>query len=391
MKRRPFADLAEGEVASWSHEITDEDVDAFTELSGDGNPLHVEDDFARRHGFRARVAHGMLLGAYLSRVLGTLLPGPGVVWMSQSTRFMQPAYVGDRVDVVVRITHKSPALRTLVLETSISNHREETLMTGEAKVMMVGEGTSVPWNEMVAIVTGGSRGIGAAVARALGERGASVVVNYHRQQAAADEVVSAITDAGGQAVAVQADVGSEEETIRLGEAALEAYGRVDAVVNNATPPIDRKPFEELSWEEADGYWRAYVQSPFLLAKQVLPGMKERGFGRFVHLLTTAMWGTPPPNLTGYVAAKSGLWGLAKSMAVELAPFGITVNAVSPSAVMTDQWTAEPETRRRALALKIPTQRLAGPEEVAAAVVFLLGADGAYITGANLPVAGGEVM
>jgi 3-oxoacyl-[acyl-carrier protein] reductase len=295
------------------------------------------------------------------------------------------------VEVAVRITHKSPALRTLVLETAISNDREETLMTGEAKVMMVGEGTAVPWTDLVAVVTGGSRGIGAAVARGLGERGARVVVNYHQSQEAAEEVVESIIAAGGQATAVKADVSSAGDATRLGEAALEAYGRVDAVINNATPPIDRKPFEELSWAEADAYWRAYVQSPFLLAKQVLPGMKERGFGRFVHLLTTAMWGTPPPNLTGYVAAKSGLWGLAKSMAVELAPFGITVNAVSPSAVMTDQWTDQPESRRRALALKIPSQRLASPQEVAAAVMFLIGADGAYINGANLPVAGGEVM
>jgi 3-oxoacyl-[acyl-carrier protein] reductase len=391
MKRRPFADLAEGEIARWSHQISAANVDAFAELSGDVNPLHVEDDFARKHGFRGRVVHGMLLGAYLSRVLGTVLPGPGVVWLSQSTRFVQPAYVGDRIEVVVRIAHKSPALRTLVLEISISNHREETLMTAEAKVMMVGEGASVPWTDLVAIVTGGSRGIGAAVARAIGQRGARVVFSYLRRQEAADEVVEAIAAGGGQAVAVQADMASEEGTRRLGEAALDAYGRVDAVINNATPPIERKPFDELSWEETDAYWRAYVQSPFLLAKQILPGMKERGFGRFVHLLTSAMWGAPPPHMAGYVAAKSGLWGLAKSMAVELAPFGITVNAVSPSAVMTDQWTDEPETRRRALALKIPTQRLASPEEVAAAIMFLLGEEGAYVTGANLPVAGGEVM
>jgi 3-oxoacyl-[acyl-carrier protein] reductase len=391
MKRRSFADLAEGEIASSSHRIRAEDVDHFAELSGDLNPLHIEDDFARRHGFRGRVVHGMLLGAHLSRVLGTVLPGPGVVWLSQSTRFVAPAYVGDRIEVAVRIAHRSPALRTLVLEISISNQREETLMTGEAKVMMVGEGSSVPWTELVAIVTGGSRGIGAAVARAMGQRGARVVFSYLRRHEAAEEVVETIEADGGEAVAVQADVASEEGTRRLGETALEAYGRVDAVINNATPPIERKAFDELSWEETDAYWRAYVQSPFLLAKHVLPGMKERGFGRFVHLLTSAVWGAPPPQLAGYVAAKSGLWGLAKSMAVELAPFGITVNAVSPSAVMTEQWTDEPETRRRALALKIPTRRLATPEEVAAVIMFLVGEEGAYVTGTNLPVAGGEVM
>ena len=120
-------------------------------------------------------------------------------------------------------------------------------------------------------------------------------------------------------------------------------------------------------------------------------MKERGFGRFVNILTTAIWGTPPPNLAGYVAGKSALWGLARSMAVEVAPFGITVNGVSPSAVMTDQWEDTPDRRRRSVAMSIPAQRLASPEEIAAMVLFLIGPEGSYITGTNVPVAGGEVM
>ena len=104
-----------------------------------------------------------------------------------------------------------------------------------------------------------------------------------------------------------------------------------------------------------------------------------------------MWGVPPAGTAGYVAAKSGLWGLAKAAAAELAPHGITVNAVSPSAVMTDQWENTPENRRRGLALRIPAQRLASPEEVAETIVYLAGPGAGYVTGANFPVAGGEVM
>jgi 3-oxoacyl-[acyl-carrier protein] reductase len=391
MSHRAFADLAEGELARWSHRISDEDVDAFAALSGDDNPLHLDDDFARRHGFRSRVVHGMLLSAWLSRMLGTTLPGPGVLWLAQDSRFLAPAYVGDEITIEVRIKHCSPALRTLVLDTTIRNQREETLMSGEAKTMMLATPAAVQWNEMVAVVTGASRGIGAAVARGLGARGAKVVVNYHASAAAADEVVRAITASGGEAIAVQADVEREEDARRLSDAALEAYGRMDVVVSNATPPIERKPFEELSWAEVDRYWRAYVQSAFLIAQRALPGMKERGFGRFVNILTTAAVGKPPPNVAGYVAAKSALWGLTRSMAVELAPHGITVNAISPSAVMTDQWAGESERRRRALALSVPAQRLASPDDVAATALFLIGPEGGYLTGANLPVAGGEVM
>ena len=247
------------------------------------------------------------------------------------------------------------------------------------------------WNEYVTIVTGGGRGIGAAVALGLGERGARVVVNYRKGADAAVAVAEAVQAAGGDAIAVQADVTEVGAGAALVAAAQERWGRVDAIVNNATPAIERKPFEELEWEEVDRYWQTYVRSAFTLTQAALPGMKERGFGRIVHVLTSAIWGKPPVNSAGYVAAKSGLWGLTKAMAVELAPHGITVSALSPSAVMTDQWEGSSDRQRRALALALPAQRLATPEEVARTVAFLLGPEGAYLHGANVPVAGGEVM
>ncbi len=246
-------------------------------------------------------------------------------------------------------------------------------------------------NERVAVITGSSRGIGAAIALDLANEGVRVVVNYHQRREAAEAVVSSIESAGGCAVAVEADVATPEGNLLLAEAALKAFRRVDILVNNATPLVERKPLLDLTLNEVDDYWRTYVQSSFLLAKQFVPGMKERRFGRVIHILTSYIWGVPPPALTGYVVAKSALWGLTKSMAVDLAPFGITVNAVSPAEVMTDQWKEVPEARRRALELRTPLQRLAKPDDVAAAVRFLIGSQGAFITGANIPVAGGAVM
>lgn len=381
----------EGKSVRWTHEVTQEDVDGFAHLSGDVNPLHLDDAFARRQGFRGRVAHGMLLGAFLSRVLGTVFPGPGVLWLSQTMRFLQPVYIGDQIEIVVRVVHRSELLRTLVLETTVLNQRGETVLTGEARVMTGEQGTTVPWNEMVAVVTGASRGIGAAIALALGSRGASVAVNYHERQEAAREVVSAIEAAGGHATAVQADVSTTQGTEALADAALQAFGRVDVVVNSATPPIRRKPLLDLTWEEMDYYWRTYVGSTFTLARRVVPGMKQRKFGRFVHILTSYLWGTPPPEMSAYLSTKAALWGMTRSMAVELAPHGITVNGVSPSPVMTDQWAEVPGSRRRALSLRVPVGRLCTTEDVAEAVLYLVGNGGAFITGANLPIAGGEVM
>ncbi len=386
-----FATLTVGTEARWSHVVAGSEVDDFARLSGDDNPLHLDDDYARRQGFSGRVAHGMLLSAWVSRMLGVQLPGPGVLWASYDARFRRPAYVGDEIEIVARVTHVSSALRSVVAAIAITNQHGEELMTAQAKTVMLEQPANVPWPESVTIVTGGGRGIGAAVALAVGQQGGRVVVNYRSDRDAADAVVAAVAEAGGQAIAVAADIADPDGARALADAAVEAYGRVDSVVNNATPPIDRTPLEELEWDTVDRYWRTYVQGPFALMQHVLPGMKERGHGRFVSMLTTAIWGTPPAGTAGYVTAKSALWGLTKSMAFELAPHGITVNAVSPSAVLTDQWSGESDARRRALAMSVPARRLASPREVAATVVFLLGEQGAYLTGTNVPVAGGEVM
>jgi len=388
---RPFAALTEGESVSWRHTVEAAEVDAFVALSGDDNPLHLDDAFARQHGFKSRVVHGMLVASFLSRVLGTVLPGPGVLWLSQSMRFQQAVYVGETIEITVTISHKSESLRTLVLETIVKTESGAVGLTGEAKVMMLQTVQTVDWDEMVAVVTGAGRGIGAAIAGAFGARGARVVVNYRERADAAEEVVAAIAAAGGEGFAVKADVATREGATALADAALERFGRVDVLVNNATPSIDRMPFLELDWDDVDGYWRTYVQSAFTLTQAFVPGMTERGFGRIIHLLTTAIWGVPPTGTAGYVAGKSALWGLAKATAGELAPLGITVNAVSPSAVLTEQWDSTPESRRRALGMRIPAQRLASPDEVAATVLYLAGNEAAYVTGANFPVAGGEVM
>jgi 3-hydroxybutyryl-CoA dehydratase len=134
MSGKSFAELEPGDSVRWRHEITAEEVDSFARLSGDVNPLHLDDAFGQRRGFRGRVVHGALLSAFISRVLGTKLPGPGCLWLSQTVRFAQPVYTAEPIEVVVRVVHKSESLRTLVLETTVVNARGETVATGEAKV-----------------------------------------------------------------------------------------------------------------------------------------------------------------------------------------------------------------------------------------------------------------
>jgi acyl dehydratase len=137
MSGKPFAELKQGDTVRWRHEITAEEVDCFARLSGDVNPLHLDDTFGQEHGFRGRVVHGALVSALISRVLGTELPGPGCLWLSQTTRFAQPVYIAEPIEVIVRVVHKSESLRTLVLETTVENLRGETVLTGEAKVSVL--------------------------------------------------------------------------------------------------------------------------------------------------------------------------------------------------------------------------------------------------------------
>jgi acyl dehydratase len=136
MTTKPLAEWKQGDAVSWQHQVTKDEVDAFARLSGDCNPLHIDDAFARARGFRGRVVHGALVTAYISRILGTALPGAGCLWVSQTIRFVKPVYIADVIDVNVRVLHKSDPLRMLVLETMVKNPTGEVLLSGEAKVIL---------------------------------------------------------------------------------------------------------------------------------------------------------------------------------------------------------------------------------------------------------------
>jgi 3-oxoacyl-[acyl-carrier protein] reductase len=386
-----FESLHQGTTVTLKHKFTAEEVDQFAALSGDYNPLHLNNTFAQQHGFKGRVVYGMLTGAYISNVLGNLLPGPGALWLSQSMKFVAPVYIDDEINIEVSVQQKSEALHTLVLDIHVYNQRQEVVLTGEARVMVMHHQKPFSWDNITAIITGSSRGIGAALAETLGRHKANIVVNYLNNQAAAEDVVATIMNSGGKALSVQADITTLTGCQTLTDAAKDHFGGATVLVNNATPFIDRKPFLETSWSEFDRYYQTYIFSAFNLAQQVIPFMKDQGFGRIIHILSSAVTGTPPRNMSAYIAAKSALLGLSKSMAIELAGLGITVNCISPSVVTTDQWQETPEKRMRAMAMSNPSGRLSTPDDIAKAALSLIGEGGQYITGTNLLITGGEVM
>ena len=243
----------------------------------------------------------------------------------------------------------------------------------------------------VAIVTGASRGIGRALAVGLAQEGAAVVVNYVSNAAAAEEVVSEIHAGGGEALAVQADVGDLSHHGRLVAAARERFGRIDILVNNAAT-TRRQPFLEATADAWDAIVGVNLKGVYFLSQSVARVMAAQRSGKIVNISSVhdvrAMAGNSIYSIT-----KSGLAMLTKALALELAEKGVQVNCVSPGAILTDETRdrlADPEHHSRVPA-KIPSRRIGEPEDVVGAVVLLASPASNYITGTTLYVDGGMLL
>jgi 3-oxoacyl-[acyl-carrier protein] reductase len=232
----------------------------------------------------------------------------------------------------------------------------------------------------IALVTGGSRGIGAAVAMALAEAGADVAVNYRERAEAAGKVAKDIEATGRSALAVGADVSKASEVAKMVERVAAGLGAIDILVNNAGIGRRRTP-EELDEAEWDATIAVNLKGAFLCTQAVLPGMQARGFGRIVNISSGAARG-PGGIGVHYNASKAGLEGLTRGYAARLAKTGVTVNAVAPSLIETEMIPGGVEEAAK----RVPMGRVGRPEEVAQAVVMV--AANAYMTGQTVQVNGG---
>ncbi|MBI3081008.1 MAG: 3-oxoacyl-[acyl-carrier-protein] reductase [candidate division NC10 bacterium] len=238
----------------------------------------------------------------------------------------------------------------------------------------------------VALVTGGSRGIGRAICEALADAGAAVAINYQGSERAAREVAREIAEAGGVADIFQADVSQREEVQQMKKQVLARFGRVDLLVNNAGITRDRT-FVRMDEEAWAAVLSVNLNGVFYCTKAFLDGMLERRYGRIVHI-SSIVGQTGNYGQANYAAAKAALLGLTKTLAKELATKGITVNAVAPGFIETEMVAAVPEEIRGKIVKQIPMGRLGTAQEVAKGVVFLLSDDASYITGHTLNVNGG---
>jgi NAD(P)-dependent dehydrogenase (short-subunit alcohol dehydrogenase family) len=242
--------------------------------------------------------------------------------------------------------------------------------------------------DKVAIVTGASRGIGAAASRAFAEAGASVLLAARDEQAlgaVADDIVAG----GGRALAVPADVGDPAAVERLVARTVDAFGRLDAAFNNAGSGHQPVPLAELSVEQFDDAVRVNLKGVFLSLRYEIPAMLESGGGAIVNMSSTAgLRGVE--GIAGYVAAKHGIVGLTKSAALDYGKRGIRVNAVVPGPILTERLVRLDVEKREQIGFGVPLGRVGAVEEVAATAVWLCSDQASFITGAAVPVDGGKL-
>ena len=392
---RSIGEISVGDCAELHHTITQDDVDTFSSLTGDFNPLHVDKEYAKNSSYQKPVVHGMLSASFISTMIGTSLPGSGALWTSQTLEFLLPAFVGDTITVKSVVVQKSESVRTIVLETTITNQLKQELVKGRSSVKILeikGKPMNTPQDEhRTVLVVGGSKGIGAAIVKRLAEQGHRVAFTYNSSKSAAEALAHDMQTADRHVVPVKYDALKTGDLEPLQQAIPQAFGKVHDVIYCAAPLPIPKALADTAWEDFKLQLDTQVGGAFHCVRSFVPHMVERKDGSFTFIGSIYAEGLPPTQQAAYVTAKAALSAFARSMAVELGPLGIRVNVIAPGMTETDMIASLPEKTKLLAKMQTPLRRLASPEHIARVAEFLVGPGGAHISGETIKVCGGISM
>ena len=245
-----------------------------------------------------------------------------------------------------------------------------------------------PLQGRVALITGASRGIGAAAAKRLAQSGATVVINYHQNQAAAEKVLQQVEADGGRGLIFQADVTRKDQVEAMVAAIQARFTAVDVLVNNAYFPFQMGQLHELSWESLHQAVEHELCAFHNCVRACLSGMVAKKAGKII-VISTRLAQQPLPRMGAYAAAKSALESMANTLAIELGPVGIAVNVVTPAFTLTDASMIMPEAYRDRVRETRPLKKHLYPEDVAGAIAFLAGDEAGMLTGSHILITGGS--
>jgi 3-oxoacyl-[acyl-carrier protein] reductase len=242
----------------------------------------------------------------------------------------------------------------------------------------------------VALVTGSTTGLGKNIAMSLGQLGYKVAMNYYNNEERAAVAFDEFKKAGGEGVLIRADASDAEDVARMYAQIQEKLGPVDILICNATPDQPQKTIEEYDWDIYQRLIDFFIKSPFLLTRACLPHMKQQQWGRIINI-TSEVFQLGVSPFTAYVAAKGGQVGFSRSLARELAPYGITVNMIAPGWIPVERHENDPQESKDAYVKGIPAGRWGTPADIAEAVAYFVSEGAGFVTGQSLSVNGGHTV
>ena len=391
-----YVSIKIGDTAEITHQITQTDLNRFVKLTGDDNKLHVDKEYALKTPYKKPVVHGMLSSSFISTVIGTKLPGDGAMWYSQNLEFHRPVRVGDTITVKAEVVKKIERNKTIEMSIEIVNQNFQKVVSGNVGVKVINAEKLIKKRKNktdvkgTALIIGATGDIGKAICIQLAKDGFDLAINYFKSEEKALEIYDQIGNLKRKGVVIRANIVDPRQVEEMTEKVIRKFDTITVVVNCASPTVPSIKFHNLDYQSIQTQLDVNIKGMFNVLKCIVPHMEKNRYGKIISLVSQYTE-DPKSELCHYITAKSGLIGLCKAMAVELAPKGIRLNMVSPGMTDTELIADVPEKVRLLTAAQTPLKRIALPEDIAGVVSFLASEKSDYLTGETIRVNGGQVM